>query len=186
MNAHIFDNMVMRVLIAIAVVFMILNTTAIFAQPDAMEFDKSSNNKKGSIVGEVSIGGIAAYGAKVQLIDSASRKLQLSVKADASGRFSFDEVALGNYVINISAFSYFDRQIIVSVKEGMNEIEKQFLDAPPMIGHSIRRSPELEIILEKFPLITSRYRVLTVCEALKLKPVQLLNNLQAIIIGNLV
>ena len=185
---------IVRVFIAVILALPIYGSNIIYAQSDAIESGKNSDNKKGSITGSVSLRGypIQLYPVTVQLYDPAIRKIQMSANVDQSGKFSFTGVAPGDYMIYMERRSFTSHLVAVSVKEGMNEIGEQHFDPYSLIfaiGLSANGeesyTSEYKDLLNEYPRVNG-YSVFTVCEFLRLKPSWRNEMGRGIIIGNLV
>ena len=154
------------------------------AQQNAIELNEySSNNSKRTVTGLVyQEGGYHGLsGARVQLYDPSLRKILMTTNTDKSGRYTFTDVTIEDCIINITYYHYYERLVYVSVKEGINEVDGQQLKSRDIYYNST-----LSQVLNKFPIVASRYIVFTVCELLRLEPIQAINGFEVIILGNYV
>jgi len=195
-DISILNRTIARVSIVLITVIIMLNNKTMCIQINTAQLDENSESMKGSIVGGVFVksdNDRPVYNATVHLYDPKIRKVQLSVNTNSYGEFSFDEVILGDYIVVISYSGYYDHPVSVSVKEGITKIEKQYIkrpdfgsDFPVTPGQPNAADIKLKDAFNKYQRI-SGYPVLTVCECLKVEPLQLLQSLQGgvIIIGTL-
>ena len=163
-NLSMLKNMILCILIII--ILLVFNIDNICAQ-----------SNKGSIIGNISP---AIQTVTVQLYDPITRKVLLSVNPDQSGGFSFKEITPGNYIVKISFNGFMDRFIAISVKEGTNDVGRQFLETPILFANTFPPT-----VLSKYPSVSGA-RIFTVCELLRLEYIQLLQANEVIIIGNMV
>jgi len=196
MKSCILKSIVAFIVITISPILFILNSNIIYAQSDTVEFNKSSG-KKGSIVVRTLVD--VTLTSTAQLYDPAINKMLMSVNINQSGDFFFEGIAPGEYVINISYPGYMDHPVAVSIREGMNVIEEQFLtyyylgsgsiglpvNAPAEILQPSVEYSKRKTILGEYPEI-SGYRIFTVCELLGIESFQWIHGLPVVIIGNLV
>ena len=173
------------------IVVLLLFTTVLFTQENYENNVYSVNTSRSSITGTVLP---ISSGVDVQLYDTSMLKKTTTNK---DGAFFFENLNSGEYIINISKPGYYDHPVAVSIKENKsNKIGEQHLllytakNDLILVDKNMKEDGEIVVppeIDNQYSEILE-YKVLTVCEYLKMRAVQPLAYVQigVIIIGNMV
>jgi hypothetical protein len=183
-----------------SLIVLLLFTTVIFAQKDHKENVYDVNLSQSSING-TALGRTGLI--DVQLYYTSMRNKIATMASGREGLFMFGNLYPGEYIVKLSIPGYYDHPVAVSLREKESKnigeqylqlypAENDFLLEDPNTGKAIlptmsRPVPFPPEIDSQHPMI-SAYRVLTVCDYLKMRAAHPLVYVQwgVIIIGNLV